>query len=66
MIRVVWACGHRAEFNEGSTPSCPRCGERRIARTEAPPPTFRGVCLGPTATYEDLPGVPVVMGKKES
>ena len=33
---------------------CATCGERRVSRTVAPAPRFRGVCVGPSATREDL------------
>lgn len=55
-ILATMACGHRVRIVEGiAVPSCPKCGEARVARVSAPPPKFRGVVLGPCATYEDLP-----------
>ena len=51
MITVTFGCGHQARLESGglSAPTCPICGHRRIARTVAPPPRFRGACSGPCA-----------------
>ena len=54
MITVTMACGHRMAVGE-SAPRCATCGETRVSHVKAPAPRFRGVVLGPCATYEDLP-----------
>lgn len=55
-ILATMACGHRVLIDAGVTvPRCPACDETRVAHIKAPPPRFRGVVLGPCATYEDLP-----------
>jgi hypothetical protein len=61
-IRATMACGHLVMLPDGvSIPQCPQCGESRVARIKAPPPRFRGVVLGPCATYEDLPAQRVTL-----
>lgn len=62
MITLTFACGHRQAWDEGGSVVCATCGERRIARTVAPAPRFRGVVVGPSATYDALPGIPVNVG----
>lgn len=53
MITVHFACGHELTFESGAKrPTCVQCGETRISRTFAPPPSFRGICTGPTAEYD--------------
>ena len=48
MIKVLFACGHRQEWQDGeTTPVCKVCGERRIGRVTAPAPRFAGACQGP-------------------
>lgn len=54
MIAVTFACGHRGTAGEAA-PRCTECGETRVSHVKAPAPRFRGVVLGPCATYEDLP-----------
>ena len=54
MIEVTMACGHKLAAGEGS-PICAQCQETRVSHVKAPAPRFRGVVLGPCATYEDLP-----------
>jgi len=58
-VRVRFACGHGQAWAEGDAPVCATCGERRVARVQAPPPRFRGVVQGPSATAEDLTAVAV-------
>jgi hypothetical protein len=61
-IVATMACGHRVQMQDGiMVPICPRCGEARVARVKAPPPRFRGVVLGPQATYEELPAQRVTL-----
>lgn len=45
-IEVTFDCGHRVEvpLNPDSAPVC-ACGERRIRRSFAPAPRFRGAVL---------------------
>jgi hypothetical protein len=52
MIRVRFVCGHGAQTGESAmtAPTCPTCGETRVARTFARPPRFTGACSGPYAT----------------
>lgn len=53
-IRVRFVCGHALELTTGiEIPVC-HCGERRVARTSAPPPRFRGMAIGPYAEYQDV------------
>lgn len=53
---VHFECGHHTPLSPSMTeaPVC-GCGERRIARVDAPAPSFRGTCTGPSATTVDLP-----------
>ena len=47
-IPVTFACGHRQDWQDGTDPPvCARCGERRVARVQAPAPVFRGACASP-------------------
>jgi predicted RNA-binding Zn-ribbon protein involved in translation (DUF1610 family) len=48
-ITVRFTCGHGTTVGEQVTtaPTCPTCGETRIARTLARPPRFTGACSGP-------------------
>lgn len=49
-IHVTFACGHQQEWidkSDAPKPECQTCGERRIARTNAPKPVFRGACVSP-------------------
>lgn len=65
-IRVRFACGHGVEVETGTeTPVCATCGERRIARTTAPAPRFRGIAVGPCAEYVELPAARVALTTKE-
>lgn len=55
-ILLTMACGHRVKAPDDiRAPLCPTCGETRVAHVKAPAPRFRGVVMGPCATYEDLP-----------
>lgn len=54
-IQITMACGHVVVQDGVMVPRCPKCQESRVARVKAPPPRFRGVVLGPCATYEELP-----------
>ena len=65
-VRLTFACGHGQTWNENDVPICATCGERRVSRTKAPAPRFRGVCVGPSATPEALGAVPVSVGTKET
>ena len=58
MITLTFACGHTQAYEDGAA-ICRVCGERRVSQAKAPPPRFRGVCVGPTATYDALPAIPV-------
>lgn len=53
MIRVTFACGHRETVSDAGelVPVCATCGERRVSRTQAPAPTFRGAVRGPSAAF---------------
>lgn len=64
MIRVSMACGHRLQADSETAPRCAECGETRVAHVSAPAPRFRGVVLGPCATYEDLPAQRVDLKEK--
>lgn len=57
-ITVRFACGHEQTLGDGGehVPVC-ICGERRVQRTTAPAPRFRGACQGPQAIYESVSGV---------
>ena len=61
------ACGHAVMISDGiAVPTCPQCGEARVARVSAPAPKFRGVVLGPCAEYIDLPAKKVVLKESQS
>lgn len=47
MIRLIFRCGHRQDWQDGEEPVCRTCGERQIARSVAPPPRIRGAASGP-------------------
>ena len=64
MITLTFACGHRLTAETIETAQCPTCGERRVSQTKARAPRFRGVVIGPCATYEDLPAVRVNVTKE--
>ena len=52
-MTVTFACGHTQTVPDeggGSRPICQQCGETRIMRVTAPPPTFQGLCTGPRVT----------------
>jgi hypothetical protein len=52
-VTLQFACGHQAEWQaQDQSPHCPACGERRIAKTLAPVPTFRGVGVSPLQVKE--------------
>lgn len=61
LITVYFACGHTRESDGDAAPTC-ACGETRIARVEAPAPTFVGHARGPCAEYRDLPAQAVTLG----
>lgn len=62
MITATMACGHTIRIDDGArAPLCPSCGEARVAFVKAPAPRFRGIVLGPCATYEDVPAKPVIL-----
>ena len=54
-MTVIFACGHRVDITDGTRPTCPICGDHRIATTTAPPPRFTGAALGPCATKGQTP-----------
>lgn len=58
---IRFACGHLAKVSPTiqDAPVCPECGERRIARVSAPPPSIRGVCSGPIVTSVKLDPITV-------
>ncbi len=61
-VTVRFACGHApadVDTANDTPPVCTVCGERRIGRTFAPPPRFRGACQGPSAVTEMLDAMPV-------
>ena len=61
-MTVTFACGHRQVFGDANVvPRCVICNETHISRVEAPPARFRGVCHGPSATYEALPAQAIVL-----
>lgn len=48
MISIRFACGHTLDADpDKGKPSCPTCGESRIASVKAPPPRFVGTATGP-------------------
>lgn len=60
-MTATLACGHVVPLDSESAPRCGPCNETRVAHIKAPAPRFRGVVLGPCATYEDLPAKRVVL-----
>jgi len=57
------ACGCTVQIAETeATAICPQHQERRVTNVKARAPKFRGVCVGPHATYEPLNGIPVSVG----
>lgn len=51
-VVLTFACGHHVEWQEkDQAPRC-HCGETRIAKTQAPMPTFRGVGNSPLTAKE--------------
>jgi DNA-directed RNA polymerase subunit RPC12/RpoP len=65
MVTITFACGHRlSSANAPDQAVCPTCGDRRVSRVKAPAPRFHGTVVGPCATYEDLPAVPVRLAKE--
>jgi hypothetical protein len=56
-MTITFACGHRVTLDASADnpPQC-SCGERRVARVQAPAPRFRGACRGPVATFEATSG----------
>ena len=55
-IHIVFACGHRQVWQDEAAPRCHLCGERQIARTDAPPPRFSGVGSSPLQVKESKHG----------
>ena len=52
-MKLRFACNHEATYQDAPTSAeCPICQERRVSRVWAPAPTFRGLCTGPTATFD--------------
>lgn len=52
-MKLRYACGHSAVYEAAPVrPECPTCQERRVSRVWAPPPRFRGLCTGPSATHD--------------
>jgi len=65
MITLRMACGCQVIVTETeASPLCAQHQERRVTAVKARAPKFRGVCIGPHATYEPLNGVPVSVGVK--
>ena len=63
MITLTFGCGHTAKLPDDALVAvCPTCGERRVQQVKARAPRFRGVVLGPHATFEALSGVAVNVG----
>lgn len=60
-IKLRLACGHTADWEDGTPPPVCDCGERRIASVPSVRPRFRGLCEGPYATREELDAIPVPM-----
>ena len=58
-VTLTFSCGHTQPWQDGASPVCGTCGARQVSRTVAPAPRFRGVCVGPTATQDDLGAVPM-------
>lgn len=54
-MRIDFSCGHVVTVNPSiaEKPIC-ACGETRIQRVTAPPPSIRGVCAGPLVTPQKL------------
>ena len=59
-MTIRFACGHAVVIDDAVShaPVC-LCGETRVSRVIARPPTFRGVCQGPHAQTEALGAVTV-------
>jgi hypothetical protein len=55
-MEILFACGHRQMVTGDAAPVCV-CGETRVRRVEAPPPTFRGVARGPLVEHVPLEAV---------
>ena len=59
------ACGCLVKIAETEVSAlCPQHNERRVTSVKARAPKFRGVCVGPHASYEALNGIPVSVGVK--
>lgn len=56
VIAITFVCGHQQDVSPSATgsPSCVRCGELRVSRVKAPPPSFTGHVHGPYARTKDL------------
>lgn len=65
-LQLRMACGHALTVSETeATVICDECGERRVSRVTARAPRFRGVVQGPSATFVNLPGMPVSVGVRD-
>jgi hypothetical protein len=65
-MTVTLACGCVLKLSDtDGPPVCPTHQERRVSRVVARAPKFRGVCQGPHAVYESLPGMPVTVGVQD-
>ena len=56
-MTITFRCGHQTTLprDVASARMC-ECGERIVSRVEGAKPVFRGVCTGPYAETQDLPG----------
>ena len=56
-MTVTFRCGHSVILprDVAIAPVC-ECGERIVSRVEGAKPVFRGVCTGPFAETQDMPG----------
>lgn len=54
-MQLTFECGHVLTVGHSvqQQPVCV-CGETRITRVKAPPPSIRGVCSGPLVTPQQL------------
>ncbi len=67
-LLLTFRCGHHATIEQsgGAAPVCEVCGERQVARVQAPRPVFRGVGSGPCCEFVALPAVAVTLTEKAS
>jgi len=66
VIQLSMACGHTVKIGDAETMAICVCGERRVQAVKVRAPKFRGVCLGPHATFESLTGIPVSVGVSDA